>query len=202
MSDVADWFAALMVSLAEAYPNFRLREGTVRVYADGLQDIAPEAVDKAMRRAVRECAFFPTVAELRRFVEPTTDDAALMAWSGFQRAAEIVGAYASVNVDDGAAAVALMNVFGGWTQYCELEGQAVGARRQEFVAAYREARRRGEQRSTRLAGLLEVDGHYDAAKSWSGRVRTDGSVRVERDRPQLTGDATRLIGDGLIGDDR
>lgn len=159
MSEVDPAFAKFMVALAEAYPTVKLREGTIRMYFRALKDIPLPALKRAAERALKESDFFPSIALLRRGVEPTSDDAAVLQWTELIQAASSVGAYASVNVEDPCTARALVMVFGGWPQFCEVAGDnpATALKRQEFLAAYRDARRREQQEVTpiRLVGLCE-----------------------------------------------
>jgi hypothetical protein len=166
---VDERFAALMVALAEAFGG-RLTEQRIRLYAQALGDLPLAQVELAVQRGIRESRYFPSVAELRAFVQPTGDEAALLAWSGFQRAAADVGAWASLVVEDPCAAEALEAVFGSWPEYCSLEGPAVGARRQEFVAAYR-----ASQRKVRPAASVTLTGWCEAG--WVGHLTTGGEVR-------------------------
>ena len=170
MSTVSKEFAAVMLGIAEVF-RATLTEQRIKLYAQALSDLSQEQVESAAARAIRECRYFPTPRELREFVESVGDDRALLAWSGFQRAARSVGAWASLVVDDVCAAEALESVFGCWPLYCELEGAAVGARRAEFVAAYRAAQRvpRAAVANVTLAGWCEV--------GWVGLLTADGEVR-------------------------
>ena len=144
-------FAELMVRLAIAYPTTgRLSEMTIRTYARALGDVPWPALTEAGARAIRESRFFPSVAELRGYVEASVDDAGLLAWAWLGEQAERIGAYASLSVADPCAAAALEAVFGSWPAYCATEGPALGARRAEFLAAYRQARRQPSQGSVRL----------------------------------------------------
>lgn len=172
MRNVSDAFAAQIVTLAEAYGK-KLNEPLVRFYYGCLSDIDPDALSRAMVRAAQECKYFPTVAEIRQFAGPSTDDAALLAWAGFQRAASSVGAWSPLVCEDGPAGDALVATFGGWAAYCEADSITVTAKRNEFVAAYRQARRDGRRSyTTVLPGLCSPDG-----TTWGGRLGRDGQVQ-------------------------
>lgn len=190
--------APLMVALSEAYPAMKLREGTVRMYCSGLADVPIEAIKHAMSRAVRECNFFPTIAQLRGFIEPPVDDAALLAWSGLNKAARLVGAYQSLDVEDIAAASALKAVFGSWAAFCALDdGPALGGKRNEFLAAYREAKRhtRPGQVATRLPGL---SAGRQLPEGWVGRITQAGTVTSTSDAARVS---VKLVG-GWTKEDR
>lgn len=162
--NVAEWFGALLFEAAEATAT-RLSEARVRIYANDLADCRPEDIVSAFRRVRKEgSGFFPSIAEIRRQIVATPDDAALLAWTLFERAAFDVGAYESIAVDDHCAATALLNVFGSWQGFCETEqGPEMALKRQQFIAAYRNARR-----ETRVAtapkilhGVLNVSGTFE-----------------------------------------
>lgn len=181
-------FAELLVQLAAAYPTTgKLTEASIRLYAWALGDVPLTEVKRACARAIRESRFFPSVAELRQYIVPTPDEAALLAWTALTMAASEIGAYASVDVEDAAAAEALTSVWGSWPAFCaEEEGPALAARRQAFLAAYRDSCRRHRSGAARLPGLCESAGTYDAHRPvLSGRVMRSGAIVLGRDRPLL-----------------
>ena len=190
-------FAELMGKVSAAYQNSKLTAAGIYVYASALGDFTFKQVRCAFSEAVKTCTFFPSIAELIKILQPTVDDAALIAWTGFASAAADVGAYSSLETEDAAAGAALAAVFGSWPDYCEQTDVAVNARRSEFLAAYRQARRTGQRGPYRLAGVLEAGGQYPrdgrAAIIWRGRIDARGAVRITRDVPALT--------EGRDGDD-
>lgn len=182
-----------MVAMAEAYQNVKLTPEGIKIYASALNDLSLAEVRNGFSQAVRECKFWPTVAEIRAYVTPSADDAALVAWSGLQQAAREVGSYGSLDVEDGCAATALLTVFNSWPQFCQTEeGPELGAKKAEFLAAYRQAKRGAQAPVTRLLGLCALDGGYGGAETWIGRLPVSGKVRTERaalpsgDRKALT----------------
>jgi hypothetical protein len=185
LHDVPDWFAELMVALAEAYPNHRLREAQVRVYYAVLADLSEAEVRHACSRAPKEYAsFFPPAGELRKLVDLAPEDKALTAWVGLQQAASRVGSYQSLYCADAAVAAALVTVFGSWPSFCEQCTDFTSgpwlAKRQEFVAAYRAARRTSVPGQARLSGLCE-----DHEGAWVGLLGDGGEVSTARYDRQL-----------------
>lgn len=160
--NVTDEFAQLLAALAEAFPPTRLTAAQIRVYARVLGDVPIEELRQAATRAVRSGGkFFPSASELRALARGSEQDAATLAWLAFRKAAADVGAYASLDVDDHAAAFALLSAFGSWPEFCAAEdGPALHARQREFEVAYREARRTMRQHAVpmRLAGICETEG--------------------------------------------
>lgn len=193
-------FAALMVALAEAYPSARLRESTVRMYAQQLADLSLDQVKAAMAAAIRDSEFFPTVAFIRKQVLGSADDAALVAWSAFANAAISAGAYSSVEIEDGCAAEALVVVFGSWAEFCETpDGPQLALKRQEFLAAYRTARR-SPQAPRRLPGLCEATGRYPsgllAPHVWTATITATGSVLARREQKRIGSVEPKALGEG------
>ena len=202
---VQEWFAHLMVTLAECYgasPSAKLTEERIRLYERGLSDLTQQQVRDASLSAVKELKWFPTIAELRAYAVPSPEDAALIAWSGLERAAGRVGAYASLQIDDRAIATALMETFGGWPEFClTQDGPALALKRQEFLAAYRQARRlrKRAESAVRVPGLLEARSRYTASQHvYVGRLAANGEVTSERARPGLPAGKQRLeLGEGV-----
>lgn len=184
-------FAGMVESLSEAFPSAKVSGELVVIYARALGDIPIVPLRMAALRAVQECRFFPTVAELRSFVVAPMEDAALRAWSGFARAAEEVGAYAPLDVDDPCAAHALVTVFGGWPSFCQTDVISISQKRPEFLAAYREARRQGLEQGAVLPGLVP-----STDETWRGRMLTDGTVSKSKGPSLLAAgrEAKRLEG--------
>lgn len=149
-------FAALMVVLSEGKPAARLTESGIKVYALALGDLTGEQVAEAVWRAIRELpgSYLPSPADLLKLVVAPPDERAVLAWVALQQAAEDHGAWVDVEVGDGAAAQALEAVFGGWGAFCAMpDGPGLGACRQAFLVAYRDARRAHAAPRT-LPGLL------------------------------------------------
>jgi hypothetical protein len=171
-------FAELLVKLAAGWPYFKLTELTIRVYARVLDDMPLADVRRACGRALSTGGeFFPAAPQLRRALEASPDDAALLAWTTLTQAASGAGAYMSITVEDAAAADALVQVFGSWPAFCAAEdGPALAMRRQEFLAAYRDATRRlapgGPWRP--LAGLCELAGPNVPGATWRALVGRQG----------------------------
>lgn len=184
MRDVSDEFASLMLYMGEAY-GVRLSEQRIRIYAQDLSDLSIEQVKEAMAGARRECKYFPTIAEIRLNALPTIDEAALIAWSGFERAAGQVGAWSPLVVDDVPAAEALTAVFGSWPAYCDSERIAIATRRQEFVAAYRNHRR--YNRKPGPVVLHGLTGGCQAQGGWVGHMLKAGPIEHLIDTGQYRG---------------
>ncbi len=188
MADVPEWFCKLMLWAAEAFPNAQPREGTFRIYYAVLGDLSPEQVRAAFLHAIKDSGtdFFPSAPKVRSYAVPSADDAGLLAWTALGQAAGTVGAYQSLDCDDAAVVVAVRAVFGSWPEFCS---QAVDvptgawlAKRGEFIAAYRDARRNAPTgQPSRLDGLLES---HLGEHVWVGKLLPGGPVS-QRETAQL-----------------
>jgi len=180
-------FAKWMYALADLIPSAKLTEGQIRAYAQVLGDIEPQALRTAFGRASRENdGFYPSAAQLRKLAgEPTSTDAALLAWSGLCRAAEEVGAYATLSCEDGCAVEALLSVFGSWQAFCEMpDGPALTQHRQQFLAYYRTWALAARKPRTHLPGICESSGRapdFREALTWMAKLRADGTILYGRD---------------------
>ena len=178
---VTEAFSELMLQFAEG-PGVRLSEQRIRLYAHALGDVPLDVVRSRGGRVLQRERRFPFIADLRG--ETGEDDAALVAWAALNRAASRVGGWASLEVEDEAAAVALLNVFGSWPAFCEMEdGPALAQRRQEFLACYRRAMRRVTHRRAeprRLPGICEQQSGVVPAGAEVGRLTEGGDVLSRR----------------------
>ena len=92
-------------------------------YWMGLSDLAIEAIEASVVRAIRTCKFLPTVVELRELSgEVPTEARALRAWEAFNRAVVSHGYYHSVDFDDRVINATIRNL-GGWEAVCTIEGR-------------------------------------------------------------------------------
>lgn len=151
-----DAFAKAILALAEAY-GITLTEVRVKVYRRALADLSTQQILHACGSALKECQFFPTVAQLRQHAGASGDDVGLLAWAQLSDLASGTGAYGAVVLDE-ATAQALLDVFGSWPEYCEMEdGPQMAIKRQEFLAAHRRARREVRGQNMReLPGWVET----------------------------------------------
>lgn len=62
-------FIALMAKLGIAYGE-TVTDNRTGIYAEAMSDLDLDALEDAADQAIRECPFFPRVAELRAFAKP------------------------------------------------------------------------------------------------------------------------------------
>ena len=135
--------AILVAILAEAFRQ-NPSAMTAKAYEVGLSDLSDGELEAATGRAMRQCKFFPTVAELRQLAgEMPPGDRAVIAWEAVLRAGRLHGYYHSVDFDD-RAINATIRQMGGWEALSEqLERQDVTWVRKEFERVYQVYCRRG-----------------------------------------------------------
>lgn len=177
---VEGWFARVIFVTAEM-AGVKITEARTRYYAMDLQEFSQEQIESAFVRVRHEGAgFFPFVADIRRQIMPSPDDAALLAWTALEQAAERIGAYQSIVFEDPATAEALLAVFGSWPDFCACDrSPELNTKRLQFGAAYRDARRRlqGPTEPVRCAGLLDSGKRLaGSARLAMGRVTARGEV--------------------------
>lgn len=140
-----DAFSEMLRAVAE-YNRTQLSPGVIAIYWQGLQDLDLASVRKALNSHVQSPdagQFMPKIADIRRMLGGTTQDAALRAWAKVDKAMRQVGTYASVAFDD-ALIHRVLHDMGGWVglgQKTEDEWPFVG---KEFENRYRGYAMRGD----------------------------------------------------------
>jgi hypothetical protein len=86
-------------------------------YWYGLEDLTLDAVRRAVTRALRECKWLPSVAELRELAGVANPaDRCVVAWEKVRRAVLSHGYYTSVDFDDPLTNATIRNM-GGWPAF-------------------------------------------------------------------------------------
>lgn len=128
--------AEALAKLAVAFRT-EMTETMWSVYGAGLADLSLTALRIAVTRAIENCRFFPSIAELRQLAGvPSVQQRALLAWGAVQRASRQQGPSRSVKFDD-ATTNATIRYLGGWPFVCQQirEGNGDWARR-NFQSTY------------------------------------------------------------------
>ena len=112
-------------------------EATCFAYEIGLADLPLAASKSAMTRAMRECKFMPSPAELRELAGVQKPrERAVLAWEALDNAVAEQGYYRSVDFDDPFINATVRNL-GGWERVCEMEGEEYSKWfRKEFERVY------------------------------------------------------------------
>lgn len=139
-------FGAALALLTEVLGGTGLSAPATEIYWRALRELPWPQVEQAFQRASVSCKFFPKPAELRELAgcglhdeQQALEDRAERAWQSWRRAAQSVGAYASLYCEDGATARALESVFGGWVEAAraDLSPEMWASRRKEWGRVYR-----------------------------------------------------------------
>lgn len=87
-------------------------------YKIGLEDLPLGIIRTGVSRAIRECRFMPTVADLRELAgDVSPESRAQLAWGVLEKTIRLVGYYGSVDFDD-KCINATVHHLGGWEKVC------------------------------------------------------------------------------------
>lgn len=137
--DDFDTFSTMLQAVAE-YCGKPLSAGVIAIYWQGLRDLDLDALRHGLNAHVQNPdngQFMPKIADIRRMLGGTTQDAALVAWAKVDQAIRRIGTYADVVFDDPLVHRVLHDM-GGW--------MALGTKTEDewpFVAKEFENRYRG-----------------------------------------------------------
>jgi len=114
------------------------------MYSAALSDLDMKAVEKAISRAIQECKFFPSAAELRELSGVITmADRVMAAWNTFSKALVIHNHYSTVDFEDKAINATVRHL-GGWIRASGLSGDELEKwYRKDFEKAYLRIAERG-----------------------------------------------------------
>ena len=190
-------FADACAKLAEVLGT-KVTEEQIRLHAQLFSGVSWDDLMRGFGRAARELdrGFYPPPGAILRFVRATEDDAALLAWTALGQGVSAFGAWQDVVIDDPFAAHAILVVFGSWAGFCQTDdGPGLTLKRQEFMAAYRQAAR---DPFLKQHGPMRLSGCADAkdfsAVTYAGRI---AGTRFEAVRTaNLPERARKTLGNG------
>lgn len=139
---------AKLVALKSALPGQELDRMGLAIYARGLTDVPPDALDAALGRAVKECDWFPTVKKIRELAgiqgPLAMPQLAQAAW------ASVLGCLVSGQWTelDSPTRAALKALGGSWNVR-QADERGLAQLKNRFLEAYRPA---GEQKPALEAG--------------------------------------------------
>ena len=180
INDDLPQFIGALLGLGELF-NETLSERRQEAYFSALSDLPMDRILGAITHAARACKFFPKPAELREFVNGSSDDRAALAWTRFLRALTEVGTYQSVDFGD-PALHATVEALGGWHEAWRIErldAKDQGFKRAEFCRLYGALEGRGATIGAgprRLVGQHEIVNHRAGHRSqvWLALIGADG----------------------------
>ena len=135
-----------LTMLAEYYDKPK-SEAQLSIYLAGLDDLPIEQVLGALTLAVKQCRWFPTVAELREMVSGPAEDRAAYAWGLMLSELRRVGYLGQPDWQDPILDDTIRSLWGGWRRLCTTlpaEGPELIGWMKQFQAHYRSAIHRYE----------------------------------------------------------
>jgi hypothetical protein len=123
MVNRAEFLRVLLATWAAFTSAQPLSDPAIEAYWAGLQDLDYEDFKTGAMRAIRECRFFPTVAELRHFSRQSPDERAVLAWDVIRRGIK-TGVFTGPHLfvfDDPVLTATVANL-GGCKRFADVEG--------------------------------------------------------------------------------
>lgn len=158
--------AELITLLAEAFRQ-AVTPATLLAYHIGLKDLPIATLEPAIEKAIRECKFMPSVAELRALAgEMSVAQRASLAFEAVALATKTIGYCKSVNFDDPLTNAAIRNL-GGWERLCQVDDREEFEKwiRKDFERVYTLLSQQDHVARERCLPLL---GYYDRENSLRG----------------------------------
>ena len=140
MSHEAEIIKTLMPYLM-AFPQSKMNEGSLIVYARALSSISVAEIDAAMLKLMRTVKFFPAVAEIfeqagniKNFAIGKSESSADEAWHEVMNEVHSAFIYREPKFSTPEIKQAALNM--GWTSLCNLETDAINTARAQFMRIY------------------------------------------------------------------
>ena len=153
MSDATQQAILEQLAISGTIWGRAINEALCRAFLGVLRHLTATEVSEAFSRCYSEERFFPSPAVvLGKLNGPSTEAVASLAWSRLCIAAEKVGRYATVQIDDPPAGEALRLV-GGMSVLASMSQDQEPFLRLRFLDAYADAVRRDVSESVTFGGL-------------------------------------------------
>jgi len=168
-------FTALMGIMQEAFiPEKPLSKERIKIYFDYLKDLSIDDIEKSTHHIlnVKKIPTFPTIGEIRGYIEVSMEDKALENWHlGMNN----LDSYVSVKFEDPVVHSVIEYEFGGWEKFCNLCIKDEAWDKRRFIQAYLLYAKRGEHPKY-LPGFFERENklhgyNYDEGIKQIGRTR-------------------------------
>lgn len=143
----------LLTPYLMAYPQSKMNEGGLIVYAKALRALPLEQIEAAMNKSLRTMRFFPSVAEIfaeaesvTRYINGTEDKSPDEAWSEVVRQMQEVfiykkPAFSTPEIEKAALAM-------GWDALCQVPVEGVNTARAQFLRLYEGVLKRKREAKT------------------------------------------------------
>lgn len=130
----------ILVYLSEAYPIFAVSSAKFLVWQDGIGDINPEIVFKAVQQHIKESKYPPAISEIRelciKIIDPyqSPDDA----WEEIIKAIRDYGIYRPHEAKESLRPLAIktLDAIGGYSSLCALEMKELEKSKERFTKKY------------------------------------------------------------------
>lgn len=124
-----------------AFPQSKMNEGSLIVYARALSSLSIAEIDAAMLKLMRTVKFFPTVAEIfeqadnvKNFAIGKSEKSADEAWHEVMK--EVHSAFICREPKFSTPEIKQAALNMGWTSLCNLETDAINTARAQFMRIY------------------------------------------------------------------
>jgi hypothetical protein len=141
--------------MVSAYPNTQITDATREVYVTMLHDLPLNVLESAIKQAMAESEFLPTIAKIRDKAIALTRPghvSSLEAWGIIKKAMEQVGFYRYPTFDDSLIAKAVECI--GWQTLCSSENEP--ADRAHFAKVYESLVRREDEDARMLPEVRQI----------------------------------------------
>lgn len=171
-------FVKKLSALAETL-GAKMSEAKLWIYEQALRRFSDEQIRAAISAAASTLTFFPKPVELIELIEGKREEQSTLAWEVLLNAMQHVGAYQSVEFEDGRIARAV-RLLGGWQKACSTETKYLNHFRNDFVKIYNSLPVDTEQEALEGIGELSAmaEGYLDRIKP---PVRIGGGAAVPPD---------------------
>jgi len=127
-------FVRRLSALAETL-GAKMSEAKLWIYEQALRRFSDEQIWAAVSAAASTLTFFPKPVELIELIEGKREEQSTLAWEALLDAMQHVGAYQSVEFEDGRIARAV-RLLGGWQKACMTQTRYLNAFRNDFVKVF------------------------------------------------------------------
>ena len=129
---------AAAITMLSEYFRQPLTDAAAQAYIIGLEDLTPEEIETSTKRAIRECKFMPSAAELLAFAgkggPKEIEAAGVHAWEAVRQAMDDYDY--TTSVDFGPLINAVCHNLGGWQFLCDATTRALVFIRKDFERVY------------------------------------------------------------------
>lgn len=143
----------LLTPYLMAYPQSRMNEGGLIVYAKALRALPLEQIEAAMNKLLMTMKFFPSVAEIfaeaesvTRYINGAEDKSPDEAWSEVVRQMQVAFVYKKPQFSTPEIEKAALSM--GWDALCQVQTEGMNTARSQFVKFYESVLRRKREAKT------------------------------------------------------